>query len=154
MLIFSASPILFAQDNNLTKNKSLQHDNQLVNDYQYMSFTILNLDSESERQSLINDLQNNSNLKNINISEHNQLSAYVKKDYIIEFKNYFKNNDIETTMKNPNKTLGPDDGSPRVVIPENMKPVYIDTGNPEEDKQKYTEAKKKLLEEHPEYIQQ
>ena len=35
----------------------------------------------------------------------------------------------------------------------NNKPVYIDTGNPEEDQRKYKEAKEKWIKEHPEEYQ-
>ena len=79
-LIFLTNSILFAQNDNLTKNKPLQHDNQLVNEYKFMSFTILNLNTESEIQLLINDKQDNPELKNLDISEHNRLAAYVKKN--------------------------------------------------------------------------
>ena len=66
----------------------------------------------------------------------------------------FKEKNLKISMTNGTKLLSSDNPSGEIVIPEDMKPVYKDTGHPEKDKQRYTEAKKQLLIEHPEYNQQ
>ena len=154
VIFFSSITILFSQENNIQKNKSIVRENIGIEDnFKFVSFTILNITSENERQDIINNFINNSNVKNIKITEHNQFSAYIEQDYINELKKYLNNNSYKTTI-NSNKPLGPNEGSTKIVIPDNMKPQYIDTGNPEADKKRYTEAKKQLLIEHPEFIQE
>ena len=138
---------------NTVKNTSKINPNTLEG-YQYMSFTIYGLNSEEDKQALIQELESNQKLKNISVSEHNQFKGSVQKKYILEFKKTLKDRNLTTSMNNRRNTLAPTHGSVRIEIPENMKPVYKDTGRPEKDKQKYSKAKEQLLIEHPEFIQE
>lgn len=148
VLLIMMATFLVAQ--NTVKNPPLTPE--YGDEYQYLSFTIYGLESDGDVQELLNNLSSNENLKKVEISSHYQFSAYVKKGYKLTLNSFFKEKGYGTSMR-VNHPLSADEGSRVVVIPEDMKPVYKDTGHPEEDKQRYTEAKRQLLIEHPEYIQ-
>ena len=132
------------------------------NNFQHLSFEVLNL-TESNKQLILDEFKNTEHFKDIEIVNNKSFSGYIHKDYINKTYSFFKDNGIKISALPENnyskstnistKPLSSDEGSQKIVIPENMKPKYVDTGNPEEDKKRYTEAKKKLLEEHPEFIQ-
>jgi hypothetical protein len=153
-LIFFSITCAFAQNSNKNKSVSNNERSFIEQDYKYVSLEIIGLDSEEKEANLEIEISNNPNFRNV-IVENNNLIGYVKKDYSDNLSNFFKNQGFEIIYNNKiNKKLAPVEGSKIIVIPEDMKPKYIDTGNPEQDKQRYTEAKKNLLEEHPEFIQQ
>ena len=149
ILLIMMTTFLVAQ--NTLKNPPLTPE--YGEDFQYVSFTIYGLESESEAQNLINNLSSNENLKQVEISSHYQFSAYVQKDYKAKLNYFFKDKGYRTSMRT-HHSLRVEEGSRVVEIPEGMKPVYKDTGHPEEDKARYTEAKRQLLLEHPEFIKQ
>jgi len=157
IFLLLSSVLGFSQGNNKCKNPLKNSQNTEENKQEvggafiYKSFLLLGLDTEAARLNLQTDLNQNLNFKKAEIMENNQFSGFVKQEYLSSLKGYFKERGLTVKI---HKSLSLDEGGSRVVIPENMKPIYVDTGDPIGDEERYTEAKKQLLIEHPEYIQE
>ena len=153
LLVFSQRD--FKSKNPLRANpNTVENQQELGPDFRYMQFKLSKIETEETAVSLQLELNQNSNFGKVEIVKTYGFYGFVRKDFVLQLESFFEAKGLVVIASRSVNTLAPIEGSRRIIIPENMKPVYQDTGNPKEDKQRYTEAKKQLLIEHPEYIQE
>jgi len=125
--------------------------NKYGTEFHYISFEIFNL-TETEKQLVLQEFNNESFFKDIEITGNKSFSGYIHNDYINKMYSFFKDRGIQIDI--PIEELQSNQTNDNNIktsqnIPDDF-PKYIDTGNPKIDKDNYYEAKQEWIKNNPE----